>query len=137
MYAGLELALPFYTTTIAADPSDHSGKTALFAGAGVYRTTDGVATWKFLPPGANNQSTHTDQHAIGFDPAKAGSVFLGNDGGVTIDFSVHPTAKLSAALTAAGDPGGGHGVIAVDPGVKHRVLFARHLAFVSSDGVAN
>jgi hypothetical protein len=218
-----------YNNSIAVDPSDSTGQTLIFDGVGVYRSIDGGATWTFLPPGTNGNSTHSDQHAIGFDPATAGNLYLGNDGGLygydlgsknftglnstlsvgqIYGIGPHPTddtklvagfqdngvevdegspgwntllvgdgavslwdqidpnfvyficgpgleitrsidggtsldlgngggANLVAALTKAGDPGGATGFIAVDPGVEHRVLYARHLAFVSTDGMVH
>ncbi|MHB8383886.1 MAG: hypothetical protein ACYDC3_16280 [Candidatus Binataceae bacterium] len=64
--------------TLAIDPADPSGATVVFGGVGIYRSTDSGAGWSFL---AQNGGTHSDQHAVAFDPSGAHSFFLGNDGG--------------------------------------------------------
>lgn len=64
---------------LAIDPADSTGATVVFGGVGIYRSTNSGATWTFL---AQNGGTHSDQHAVAFDPASAHSFYLGNDGGV-------------------------------------------------------
>ena len=64
---------------LAIDPADSSGATVVFGGVGIYRSTNSGAAWTFL---AQNGGTHSDQHAVAFDPASAHSFYLGNDGGV-------------------------------------------------------
>jgi uncharacterized repeat protein (TIGR01451 family) len=63
---------------------------------GVYRTTDGGATWKNL-----GYDLHPDMHAIAYQPTDTAHVAIGNDGGV---WDTHtrggrngPTDPLSAA----------------------------------------
>lgn len=47
------------------------------AGVPMLETLDAGATWR-----RNSSSFHADQHAMAWDPASAGRVYLGNDGGV-------------------------------------------------------
>ncbi|MGB6555543.1 MAG: hypothetical protein WBE78_18770 [Candidatus Binataceae bacterium] len=67
-----------YGQVLAIDPADATGATVVFGGVGIYRSTDSGAEWTFL---AQNGGTHSDQHAVAFDPASAHSFYLGNDGG--------------------------------------------------------
>jgi hypothetical protein len=64
---------------LAIDPADSTGATVVFGGVGIYRSNNSGATWTFL---AQNGGTHSDQHAVAFDPASSHSFYLGNDGGV-------------------------------------------------------
>jgi hypothetical protein len=63
---------------LAIDPADSTGSTVVFGGVGIYRSTNSGAAWTFL---AQNGGTHSDQHAVAFDPESAHSFYLGNDGG--------------------------------------------------------
>jgi hypothetical protein len=47
------------------------------AGVPLLESTDAGATWR-----RNSSSFHADQHAMAWDPASSGRVYLGNDGGV-------------------------------------------------------
>ena len=44
---------------------------------GIYRSTDGGATWENL-----GWDLHPDFHALAFDPSNTNHVLIGNDGGV-------------------------------------------------------
>ena len=63
---------------LGIDPADSTGGTVVFGGVGIYRSTNSGAAWTFLAP---NGGTHSDQHAVAFDPSSAHSFYLGNDGG--------------------------------------------------------
>ena len=69
----------FFDQTLAVDPADTTGATVVFGGVGIYRSTNAGSTWTSLAPSGG---THSDQHAIAFDPASAHSFYLGNDGGL-------------------------------------------------------
>ena len=69
----------FFDQTLAIDPADATGKTVVLGGVGIYRSIDAGTSWTTLAP---NGATHSDQHAIAFDPANAHNFFLGNDGGL-------------------------------------------------------
>ena len=69
----------FFDQTIAIDPVDTTGATVVFGGVGIYRSINGGTSWTSLASGGG---THSDQHAIAFDPAGAHSFYLGNDGGL-------------------------------------------------------
>ncbi len=68
-----------YDQVLAIDPADATGATIVFGGIGIYRSTDSGRDWTFL---ASSGGTHSDQHAVAFDPSSAHSFYLGNDGGV-------------------------------------------------------
>jgi hypothetical protein len=69
----------FFDQTLAIDPADATGATVVFGGVGIYRSINAGANWTSLAP---NGGTHSDQHAIAFDPASAHSFYLGNDAGL-------------------------------------------------------
>jgi hypothetical protein len=69
----------FFDQTLAVDPADATGATVVFGGVGIYQSTNSGASWTSLAPSGG---THSDQHAIAFDPAAAHSFYLGNDGGL-------------------------------------------------------
>jgi hypothetical protein len=69
----------FFDQALAIDPADATGKTVVFGGVGIYRSADAGSTWTTLAPSGG---THSDQHAIAFDPVNAHNFFLGNDGGL-------------------------------------------------------
>ena len=69
----------FFDQTLAIDPADATGATVVFGGVGIYRSTNSGTSWTSLAPSGG---THSDQHAIAFDPAGAHSFYLGNDGGL-------------------------------------------------------
>jgi hypothetical protein len=85
----------FYDTVLAADPSDSSGSTVVFGGTALYRSTDAGATWIFLPA---HGGTHTDQHALAFDPFHAGKFLAGNDGGL---YRYDPAAAQFTSLNTS------------------------------------
>jgi len=92
-------SLSFFDQTIAIDPADPSGATVVFGGVGIYRSTNGGTTWTWLVPSGG---THSDQHAIAFDPASAHSFYLGNDGGVfRFDAGSLTWAPLNASIGVA------------------------------------
>ncbi len=119
-----------FDQTLAIDPADATGDTVIFGAVGIYRSTDSGGDWTFL---AQNGGTHSDQHAIAFDPESAHSFYLGNDGGVFyfdssssswtgLNSSIgaeevqsvgpHPTDN-SLALAGMADNGTGRGNIAM------------------------
>ncbi|HEY3191057.1 MAG TPA: hypothetical protein VGJ70_26425, partial [Solirubrobacteraceae bacterium] len=57
-----------------ADPRDPQH--VYVAGVNLAESTDGGATW------GSPEGFHADQHAMAWDPKRAGRVYLGNDGGV-------------------------------------------------------
>jgi len=67
----------FYDQTMTSSPDDFN--TVVLGGVGIYLSTDGGTNWSFL---AAHGGTHSDQHAIVFDPNNHNRFFLGNDGGV-------------------------------------------------------
>ena len=69
----------FFDQTLAIDPADVTGATVVFGGVGIYRSTNFGTSWTSLAPSGG---THSDQHAIAFDPAAVHSFYLGNDGGL-------------------------------------------------------
>jgi hypothetical protein len=84
---------------LTIDPSDSSGDTVVFGGVGIYRSTDSGASWTFLAAGGG---THSEQHAIAFDPSAAYSFILGNDGGLyRFDASSRSWSALNATIGAA------------------------------------
>jgi hypothetical protein len=89
----------FFDQTIAIDPADPTGATVVFGGVGIYRSTNGGTSWTSLAPSGG---THSDQHAIAFDPAAAHSFYLGNDGGLyRFDAGSLTWAPLSATIGVA------------------------------------
>ena len=89
----------FFDQTLAIDPADPSGATVVFGGVGIYRSINSGSNWTSLAPSGG---THSDQHAIAFDPASAHSLFLGNDGGLyRFDAGTLSWAALNASIGAA------------------------------------
>ncbi|MGC2755938.1 MAG: hypothetical protein WA217_05305 [Candidatus Binatus sp.] len=89
----------FFDQTIAIDPADASGATVVFGGVGIYRSTNGGTGWTSLVPSGG---THSDQHAIAFDPAGAHSFYLGNEGGLyRFDAGLLTWAPLNASIGVA------------------------------------
>lgn len=89
----------FFDQTIAIDPADTTGATVVFGGVGIYRSINSGANWTSL---ALSGGTHSDQHAIAFDPASAHSFFLGNDGGLyRFDVGTLTWAALNTAISVA------------------------------------
>ncbi len=88
----------FFDQTLAIDPGDATGKTVVFGGVGIYRSIDAGSSWTTLAP---NGGTHSDQHAIAFDPANVHNFFLGNDGGL-YSFAVgsQSWSALNASIAA-------------------------------------
>ncbi len=76
-----------------------TGATVVFGGVGIYRSTNGGTTWTSPAPSGG---THSDQHAIAFDPTSAHSFYLGNDGGLyRFDAGTQGWATLNASISAA------------------------------------
>ena len=75
----------FYDNVIEADPNDPNvvfaagsfGYNLSPPSGGIYRSTDGGATWKNL-----GWDLHPDFHALAFDPNDPAKILIGNDGGV-------------------------------------------------------
>jgi len=89
----------YFDQTLAIDPADASGATVVFGGVGIYRSINGRSNWT---PLAASGGTHSDQHAVAFDPASAHSFFLGNDGGLyRYDVGTLTWAALNTSISAA------------------------------------
>jgi hypothetical protein len=89
----------FFDQTLAVDPADTTGATVVFGGVGIYSSTNGGANWTPLAPSGG---THSDQHAIAFDPAAAHSFYLGNDGGLyRFDAPTQTWGELNTNLAVA------------------------------------
>jgi hypothetical protein len=89
----------FFDQTLAIDPADATGATVVFGGVGIYRSTNAGSNWTMLASGGG---THSDQHAVAFDPASAHSFYLGNDGGLyRFDAGTLTWAALNASISAA------------------------------------
>jgi hypothetical protein len=72
--AGSQSTYSWWFGRVWVDPAD---KNRLFAaGVTMETSSDGGATW------AATANVHADQHALVWDPKKAGRVYLGNDGGI-------------------------------------------------------
>ena len=89
----------FFDQTLAIDPADATGATVVFGGVGIYRSTNFGTSWTSLAPSGG---THSDQHAIAFDPAGAHSFYLGNDGGLyRFDAGTVSWAALNTSIGVA------------------------------------
>jgi hypothetical protein len=89
----------FFNQTLAIDPADASGATVLFGGVGIYRSINFGANWTSLAPSGG---THSEEHAIAFDPSSAHSFYLGNDGGLyRFDVGALAWTPLNASISAA------------------------------------
>ena len=89
----------FFDQTLAIDPADATGATVVFGGVGIYRSINFGTNWTSLAPSGG---THSDQHAIAFDPAGAHSFYLGNDGGLyRFDAGTVSWAALNTSIGVA------------------------------------
>ena len=89
----------FFDQTLAIDPADTTGATVVFGGVGIYRSTNSGGGWTSLVPSGG---THSDQHAIAFDPASAHSFYVGNDGGLyRFDNGSQTWAALNSSIAVA------------------------------------
>jgi len=89
----------FFDQTLAIDPADATGSTVAFGGVGIYRSVNAGAAWTSLAPSGG---THSDQHAIAFDPTSAHSFYLGNDGGLYyFNSGAHTWTALNSSISAA------------------------------------
>ena len=89
----------FFNQTLAIDPADATGATVIFGGVGIYRSINFGSNWTSLAPSGG---THSDQHAIAFDPSSAHSFYLGNDGGLyRFDVGSLAWTPLNASISAA------------------------------------
>jgi hypothetical protein len=77
--AGANFSQSFYDQTLVVLPSDPM--TVFFGGIGLYESSDGGTTWTSLTANANG-GTHSDQHAMAFDPSNSSTLWIGDDGGV-------------------------------------------------------
>jgi hypothetical protein len=89
----------FYDQVLALWPGDPTHHTLFFGGVGVYSSTDQGTTWNFIAaPGG----THSDQHAIAFDPNNSNRMYLGNDGGLYLyNVSAGTWTSLNNTISAA------------------------------------
>lgn len=69
---------------IEADPTDATGNIVWAGAVNVARSSNGGASWTLVTDayGGTQPPTHSDQHALVFDPADADRVYIANDGGV-------------------------------------------------------
>ncbi len=89
----------FFDQTLAIDPADTTGATIVFGGVGIYRSINSGSNWTALAPSGG---THSDQHAIAFDPASAHSFYLGNDGRLyRFDAGTLAWTALNTSISAA------------------------------------
>ncbi len=89
----------FFDQTVAIDPADATGATVVFGGVGIYRSINSGANWTSLAPSGG---THSDEHAIAFDPSSAHSFYLGNDGGLyRFDVGTMAWTPLNTSISAA------------------------------------
>ena len=65
----------YYDTILAVSPTDE--KVVYVAGFNMKKTTDGGATWNFVPTAG-----HVDNHCIRFLPGSGSTLLVGNDGGL-------------------------------------------------------
>ncbi|HET7276661.1 MAG TPA: hypothetical protein VFJ22_01160 [Dermatophilaceae bacterium] len=80
----------FYDNVVKPDPNDPNTIYALGSygynnspqSGGIYRSTDGGATWRNL-----GYDLHPDFHAIAFEPDNTSHLVIGNDGGVWQSFN--------------------------------------------------
>ncbi len=90
----------FYDNVVKPDPTDPNVVYALGSygynnspqSGGVYRSTDGGATWKNL-----GYDLHPDFHALAFQPTDTSHIAIGNDGGVW-------ESHTGGGRNVAGDP---------------------------------
>ena len=93
----------FYDNVIEADPANPD---VVYAGGsfgynlsppsgGIFRSTDGGATWKNL-----GWNLHPDFHALAFDPNDPAKILIGNDGGVYYSTSRGGRNNAGDALSA-------------------------------------
>jgi hypothetical protein len=89
----------FFDQAIAVDPADPTGATVVLGGVGIYRSINAGANWTSLAP---NGGTHSDQHAIAFDPASVHSFYVGNDGGLyRFDVGTLAWTPLNSSISAS------------------------------------
>ncbi len=70
-----------YNLTLAVHPTDPD--TLIVGEKALWRSTDAGASWACISaPSGTSPGTHSDQHAVVYDPAHPGRVWLGNDGGL-------------------------------------------------------
>jgi photosystem II stability/assembly factor-like uncharacterized protein len=81
--SGLDLGQFGYNTYLYADPTN--ADTVYVGGRDVYKSTNGGVSWTNLTLTNDNYSVaraHPDQHALAFAYPNAGTVYIGNDGGL-------------------------------------------------------
>lgn len=84
-----------YDQFLIVDPANTSHVS--FGGVGLYDSSNSGKSWNFLP---TNGGTHSDQHAVTYDPFK-NRVYLGNDGGAySFNYATRTFTTLSAGFDA-------------------------------------
>ena len=70
-----------YNHTLAVHPTDPD--TLIVGEKALWRSSNGGDDWtRISAPSGTSPGTHSDQHAVVYDPAQPDRVWLGNDGGV-------------------------------------------------------
>jgi hypothetical protein len=88
----------FYDQALMTWPGDTLSNTVYFGGVGIYRSSDAGTTWDFI---AKNGGTHSDQHAIAFDPTNNTQMYVGNDGGLyRFDTAANTWTELNDDINA-------------------------------------
>lgn len=81
---GVDQGYPWWCSHIAADPTDATGNIVYAGGVDLARSGNGGTSWTLVTDayGGSRPPTHSDQHALVFDPADSNIIFISNDGGV-------------------------------------------------------
>ena len=84
-----------YDQFLIVDPANPNHVS--FGGVGPYDSSNSGGSWNFLP---GNTATHSDQHAVTYDPF-TNRVYLGNDGGAyTFNYANRAFTSLNAGFDA-------------------------------------
>jgi len=107
--SGIDIGGFGYNSFIAVDPID--AKTVYVGTHDLYKSKDGCLTWVNLTKNWHESSdgydfapteatTHSDQHAIAFSESTPRSIFIGNDGGLSVSVDGGETFRSNnASLT--------------------------------------
>ena len=81
---GVDSGFLWWCSYIAADPTDAAGSIVWAGGVDVGRSADGGTTWGLVTDayGGTRPPTHSDQHALVFDPTNSNTIYIANDGGI-------------------------------------------------------